>query len=451
MNADSFSRINKLLVDGQQLSVEDAQQQRARCRVDLICGPEVAHSRTLQAAAATVMRTALRCYPGAVNMIAPPEVELALCRAAKDGGLTAHCNSTLPARYVIALGTTHSRPDALQVSFDGWTAQVAQAHGSRLAETEGCPLAGILAGALAVSETFLHFAGVAPEATHRCVRISLWQPGAHRPEAGPVLEYLPSRVWLVGLGHLGQAYVWAYAWIPRVQTNTAELWLVDDERLVDANLETGVLSERARLGNYKTRIAADWLEARGVRTRILERKVRSGFVLAPDEPRLILGGVDSNPARHVLASAGGRLVDVGLGAMASNFDTIAVRSWPNPRSATELWPVDIPTAPPAERLADCNPAYAALASDRCGRVLLAERAVGVPFVGVAAAAFAWAQVLRELHEGVHISDLKLKLASPGDLEAFERRVSSEDLANVAYQPVTPSMSTPVVQTPLIRR
>jgi hypothetical protein len=214
--------------------------------------------------------------------------------------------------------------------------------------------------------------------------------------------------------------------------------LVDDERLVDANLETGVLSERAGLGSYKTRIVAAWLEARGIRTHIFERRVRSGFVLAPDEPRLILGGVDRNPSRHVLADAGGRLIDVGLGATASNFDTIAVHSWPNPRSATELWPTDIPTAPRAERLADSNPAYAALASDRCGRVLLAERAVGVPFVGAAAAALAWAQVLRELHEGTHVSDLKLKLASPGDLEAFERPVSNEDLAKVAYEQVPPS-------------
>lgn len=438
MDVDTFSRIDKLLVDGQQLSVEDAQQQRARCRVDLVCGPEVAHSRTLQAAAATVMRTALRCYPGAVNLIAAPEVEQALRDAAGDGGIPASSNSTVPARHVIALGTTQSRLDVLQVSFEGWTAQIAQGHDSRLAETEGCSLVGILAGALAVSETFLHFARVTPEATHRCIRMSLWQPGARRPEVGPALEYLPSRAWLIGLGHLGQAYAWAYSWLPWGETSAAELWLVDDERLVDANLETGVLSERAQLGSYKTRIVAAWLEARGVRARILERRVHTGFVLAPDEPRLILGGVDRNPARHVLADAGGRLVDVGLGATASNFDTIAVRSWPNQRSATELWPANIPTAPPAERLADRNPAYAALASDRCGRVLLAERAVGVPFVGAAAAALAWAQVLRELHEGVHVSDLKLKLASPGDLEAFERPVSSKDLANVAYQRVPPS-------------
>ncbi len=435
MDVDVFSRIDKVLIDSQQLSVEDAQQRRAECRLDLVCGPEVVHSRTLQAAAATVLRTAARCYPGAVGLVASPEIRQVLHGSAGVAGLPAP-TAGMPPRYVIALGSTTSGTDALQVSFDGWTAQAAPSSSSRLAEREGCPLAGVLAGALAVSETFLHFASVAGEATHRRVQLSLWQPGARSPEPGPALAYLPSRAWLVGLGHLGQAYAWGYAWLPWERTHTPELWLADDDKLVEANVETGVLSERDRLGCYKTRIVSAWLEARGIRTRMIERRFGDGCILAPDEPQLIFGGVDRNRARHALAGAGGRLIDVGLGATASNFDTIAVRSWPNPRSPADLWPVDAPNAGAAERLAEANPAYAALSTDRCGRVQLAERAVGVPFVGAAAAAFAWAQILRELHGGEHVSDLKLKLASPGYLEAYGRPMSVEDIASVPYLRVT---------------
>jgi hypothetical protein len=232
---------------------------------------------------------------------------------------------------------------------------------------------------------------------------------------------------------LGQAYAWTHAWLPWAPDGEhPELWLADDDKLVDANLETGILSESNRIGDYKTRIVSAWLEARGTRTRIIERRLGAGVRLEPDEPQLILGGVDRNRARHVLASAGGRLVDAGLGATATNFDTIAVRAWPNPRPADELWPVDIVGPPAAERLAEDNPAYAALSSDRCGRVRLAERAVGVPFVGAAAAAFVWAQVLRELHGGDHVSDLKLKLTSPRDMEAHGRPNAAEDLTSVAF-------------------
>ncbi|THD11268.1 hypothetical protein [Metallibacterium scheffleri] len=434
MDVDSFSRIDKLLIDTQQVSVEDAQQRRTACRVDLVCGPEVAHSRTLQAAAATVLRMAARCYPGAVTLLASPEVRQALQAAASPAGLPASALATTSARYMIALGTTTCGPQALQVSFDGWTAQVAPGRDSRLAEHEGNPLAGVLAGALAVSETFLHFAGVAAEATHRGVTLSLWQPGKRHADPGPALAYLPSRAWLVGLGHLGQAYAWGYAWLPLAPGPAPELWLADDDKLVDANLETGVLSERNRLGDYKTRIVSAWLEARGIQTRIIERRLGTGVRLEPEEPQLILSGVDRNRARHILAEAGGRLVDAGLGATASNFDTIAVRAFPNPRSAADLWPLDVAASPAAERLAEDNPAYAALSADRCGRVRLAERAVGVPFVGAVAATFAWAQALRDLHGGEHVTDLKLKLASPGDLEAYGRPGIANDLINVPYLP-----------------
>lgn len=432
MDVDSFSRIGKVLIDLQQVSLEDAHERRAACRVDLVCGPEVEHSRTLQAAVATALRTAGRCYPGAVDLVASPGVRRAL-QQVSSVELPGSSVAQQPSRYTIAFGRSKCGPEAVQVSFDGWTAQVAPGSESRLPEHEGNPLAGVLAGALAVSETFLHFTGVIPDATHRRIALSLWQPGIRAPIRGPALEYLPSRAWLVGLGHLGQAYAWAFAWLPlAANAERPELWLVDDDKLVDANLETGILSESNHLGAYKTRIVSAWLEARGVRTRIIEHKLGIGFRLDPDEPQLILGGVDRNSVRHVLASAGGRLVDVGLGATATNFDTIAVRAWPNPRRADELWPVNPVGAPVAERLAEHNPAYAALASDRCGRVLLAERAVGVPFVGAAAAAFVWAQVLRELHGGEHVTDLKLKLASPRDLEAFGRPSVAGDLTSVAF-------------------
>ena len=435
MNVDSFSRINKVFVDTQQLSPEDASERRAACRVGLVCGPEVAHSRTLQAAVATAMRTAARCYPGAVGLVASPEVREALQKTRTVELPTASTTDYPPPRYTIAFGSTRANAHAMQVSFNGWTAQVAPVVDGRLEEREANPLAGVLAGTLAVSESFLNFAGVVHDATRRRIVLSLWQPHASAPDAGPEIEYLPTRAWLAGLGHLGQAYAWAYAWLPWGSCRERpELWLVDDDTLVDANLETGVLSERNRLGDYKTRIVSAWLEARAIRTRLIERRFGTGVQLQADEPQLLLGGVDRNRARHVLASAGGRLVDAGLGATASNFDTIALRDWPNPRSADELWPIDIDTTPATERLADNNPAYAALSSDRCGRVRLAERAVGVPFVGAAAAAFAWAQPLRELHGGEHISDLKLKLASPRDIEAYGRACQAEDLISIAFLP-----------------
>ena len=72
------------------------------------------------------------------------------------------------------------------------------------------PLAAMLSAALAVSEAFRFAAGEGGEAGRRAVGLSLWRPAADCDWLGggreePALGYLPSQVWLIGLGHLGQA------------------------------------------------------------------------------------------------------------------------------------------------------------------------------------------------------------------------------------------------------
>lgn len=68
------------------------------------------------------------------------------------------------------------------------------------------PLAGVVAGALAVSEVFQHALG-SNTAACRDTGLSLWCPNLpwQSSEAvGPALQRLPTGVWLLGLGHLGQ-------------------------------------------------------------------------------------------------------------------------------------------------------------------------------------------------------------------------------------------------------
>ena len=186
------------------------------------------------------------------------------------------------------------------------------------------------------------------------------------------------------------------------------------------------------MGDYKTRVVSAWLERQGIGTRIVERRIDEQFKVTGKEPRLLIGGVDYNSIRHLLAGAGGLVVDAGIGNRADNFDTIAVRARPNERSPKQLWPITNEGSGFAERLARENPAYQSVADDACGRFRLAERSVGVPFVGATAACLVWAQLLRQLHCGAHVSELKVRLSDPGQLEAFHRQFSASDIASVEY-------------------
>ncbi len=116
-----------------------------------------------------------------------------------------------------------------------------------------------------------------------------------------------------------------------------------------------------------------------------------------------------------------RIVDCGLGANASNFDPIALTTWPNSISADELWPEDVEQARRVRDLADANDVYQDLETElECGGYKLAGNAVEVPFVGTFAGALAASELLRYLHNGQLFDKVKYRMASPLELPTAQK-------------------------------
>ena len=270
----------------------------------------------------------------------------------------------------------------------------------------------------------MSFANISVEATRRNISLSLWSPhtDVHDPIArGEPIEYLPKQLWVMGLGHLGNAYLWALAGLRYGDPGEVEVILNDFDRVEPENLETGLLFTPAARGQYKTRVCSAWLENRGFQSRIIERRSDESFRCRSDEPQLALCGFDKNDARRLLEAANFiRVIESGLGGTADNFDTLSIHTLPNPRSALELWPDAPSTEKEAEDkrralLAQHSRGYAALECDECGRIELAGQSVAVPFVGTTAASFVLAEAVRLFHDGPAYADLKLRLSVPSDL------------------------------------
>lgn len=453
-----LSRISKLFVDRDRITVAEALARRRAYVVTLVCGSDVATSWTLQLAVITAANIASRCFPGAVRLALAPG--LADAPLLLWPSLRWSFGHTLPevlgrepnigaghAGNALVFGNGDPPRTALRVTFDGWIAQVGPAHQmGRLAEREYCTLSGVLAAALALSELFLSFADISIEATRRVVGISLWRPDVDVSDAsaqGVPVEFLPGDLWALGLGHLGNAYLWALATLPYQNAADAELYLTDFDRVAPENVDTGMIFRAEARNHYKTRVCAAWLEERGFRTRIIEREFGSDFRCNTDgrrpEPGVALCGFDSNPARRQLATAGFRhVVESGLGGTSANFDTISLHALPNPRSVDELWP-DLPAkevlkeAERRKQAARKNPGYTQLATDECGRIELAGQSVAVPFVGAAAASLVVAEAIRLLHGGPAYTDFKIGLGSPvGRAGRTSGDYSVQDLAGVKY-------------------
>lgn len=449
----SISRISKLLVDR---NGDDPRKVLARRRgftVTLKLGDDVASSRSLQLAALTAARLAARCFPGAVRVDAPNSVlsAPALVGAPAKATLGFVLASEVGSRNLtpsnggrpILFGNATHDGIATRVTFDGWVAVTGPQHAlSRYAEREHCSLAPILAAALAISETFLSFADIDLLAGRRVMGLSLWRPdlGHTDPEAvGPIVTALPKQAWLLGLGHLGNAYLWALATLPFANPADVLLYLLDFDKVEKANTETGVIFRSRDIGRLKTRVCSDWLEKFDIKTRLVERRFDERLRRLEREPTLALSGFDNNEARQLLVGANfGRVVDSGLGGTATNFDSISFRTWPNARAANDIWPVlsDNKKAEAEEAMrkaAEENPGYRHLQRDRCGLIEYAGKSVAVPFAGMVAATLVVADSLRVLNGGGRVENLKIRLGSLShELSVTWSRYTKEDLAAVAY-------------------
>ncbi len=100
--------------------------------------------------------------------------------------------------------------------------------GERLAE--GANDGRDLGWCLAVAEVFQRLRGNL--AGDRDVGLSLWDPRAPwRSSSGPAVWVAPSKLWVLGLGHLGRAFLWTLGLLPFERPTDVELTLQDFDRL----------------------------------------------------------------------------------------------------------------------------------------------------------------------------------------------------------------------------
>lgn len=429
-NAESMHRLAKLALDaGEVASPEEALELFSRYRLHLRLGTGWADTLAGQACFLTALNTAVRAFLGGVDVsgdvdqvLSVPLYEGRTARSVTEtlgGAVMERPTSDLPTLLLGLATDQRTVPFCIQLSWDGWCAAISPAADGRgLPCAEDNPLSGVAAAALGVNEAFLHVRGDLLEAGHRCVGLSLWHPlavadwqaDAHR---GPALRYLPRSLWLVGLGHLGQAYAWTLGMLPYPAGDRPHLVLQDFDSAAKSNLSTCLLLTEQDLHKRKVRAVNRRLEAAGFAIDMVERRFGPHHQVLINEPATALFGVDNTAARRDIDSAGfAKVVEAGLGSGYRDFRSIRMHTFPGPRRTSELWP---PQAD-AQKAVELNDAYKSLAlvqDDLCGMTQLASRAVATPFVGALAAALVLAEVVRPLHGGCIHATLDLQMKNLG--------------------------------------
>ncbi len=290
----------------------------------------------------------------------------------------------------------------------------------RLGEANALPLAGGVAGAIAVSECFQNVTRT-PVAGRRSAGISLWRPDLEWLEDasdGPELTLLPQQLWLIGLGHLGQGNAWALGCLPYGERHgDVEVVLQDFDSVVEGNLATSLLALHGDVDERKTRVVSRRLEALGFRTAIIERPFDDSFRRRPEEPAIALAGFDHHVPRQLLGDRFPWVIDAGIGGREDDYLDIMLYEFPSGLDPAKVF---LPTAP--RRAPDVD-AYA-LETRRlidqgsdpgdasCGVRQIAGLSIGASFVGAIAGSLSLAAVLREFAGGLALQWTEVDLRTP---------------------------------------
>ena len=413
INADQLHRLVKQVIDsGQASTVEEAEEIFRGYRVAVGIGD--ARNAASQVGMLTAIALASRVFLGGVSVTGELDVPLltplfnvpTLKEAVKLLGVQVQNEAEdLPTIWIGGPARDAGTQFSVRATFSGWRGGIVPVRSNvRLDEGNALPLAAMLAAALAINEAYLYVSGFSASAGRRQQGFSLWQPSAScdwldAASDGPPLEYLPSHLWLIGLGHLGQAYLWTLGVLPYPRNQSLSLVLQDFDDITPSSESTSVLTNATLVGVKKTRALAAWADDRGFRTAIYERRFEGDFRRQPDEPAIALCGLDNAVGRQPLDQVGfDFVIEAGLGRNHQNFQTMRLHTLPASRSAAEIWRSSSETEAP-----ELHGAYKVMLEngqlDRCGVTLLAGKAVGAPFVGSVAACLAVSEVLRLLHGG----------------------------------------------------
>ena len=435
LSADALHRTTKLELDeGRARTVDEAHDIVARYILQIDVGTGVSESETRQAMLLTAINAASRAFLGGVRVRLDDSGPMGVGWAQGMNVATAvetyggEVVESLDWEYpTLVIGNVAGQPPGsivLRMTWQGWSGGVVEEAKDRLAESMEFPLAGMLAAALGVSEAFQNLRGNAV-AGRRSIGLSLWEPQIQwRDESafGEPCVYLPKRLWLIGLGHLGQAYAWALGLLPYGNRPDVVLLLQDYDSVVKANKSTGMLSDDASIKHKKTRVVARRLEVLGFDTAITERRFDSATRRSVEEPAVALVGVDDPAPRRLLEGAGFDLiVDAGLGGGTQNYLDILMHCFPSGVKAETAWEERSGSA--ASSVVD-QPAYVEIHDQlsrtteltdgeiRCGIIEVAGTSIGAAFVGCVAATIVVSEVLRALAGGPRFEVLSISLRSP---------------------------------------
>ena len=415
----------------------------------LVIDSDSCRSVAFQAALLTAFNTGNRAFLGGVSVEMPADVELLLpLPGFRSLNEALRLTGFMPREISVPLQTIYfghspAEPGAnsCRLDCDGWRGAVSDFDcptNFEYGKSDDIALGGIFAGGLAVHRCFLKAANIPARSLEMPIGLSLWSPGSDwmKPvSSSPILHNLPNRFWVLGLGHLGQAFLWNLALLPFPKRQDVQFLLQDFDVIETANAGSGLLCTLEAVGLKKVRHCAAWLDTLGFETSITERKYTKHDRRGEDDPGIALCGFDKARPRSFLGKTGFRLVvECGLGDSLTDFDCIHTHTFPNSQNSPEILWGKVQSG--SRIISEEEAALFREGHHECGQFAIdtAGKPVSTSFVGAMAGALVVSELLRLFNGGQSFEEQFLTPRNLIDVD-FRRstnRHSASELASLGF-------------------
>jgi molybdopterin/thiamine biosynthesis adenylyltransferase len=404
-------------------------------QVWLIADNSIIHLLTVQISFITAVNIAKRVFLGGVNCILPEDVpNLLVLNSVSFRDLVFQYGGSFttnaPDKNEVKLlfGVECYDKNCLEVVSEGWRGGVNFYDQERVIFTNQdnpISLGPVAAASLACYYAFCKIFKLTDSNLLINTGISLWNINSrtewHKDSNdGPRNINMPRKIWALGLGHLGQAYLWTVGLMPLSDPSKVLFLLQDDDTVQNENIGSQVLCNDSNIGFPKTRACLKFLEELNFRTQIVEKRFLPGNSEEKwlKEFPFLLNGIDNAHTRRNVNKSNLKLfLDGATNGSSSLFDSFTLKNVSYIDQAPDtIWKV----ADTDEVVLHKNLYERYEKANKCG--ILTNIGVSVPFVGLFGATFVIAELLRSLNQGTIYSIVSFRMSDLSSIDAIEKGV-----------------------------
>lgn len=439
MDLQHENRVAIALAEVHNTDLIEANKLMTNSRIWLISGESISESFAQQLAFLTALNISQRVFLGGVFCVLPRIVPNLLKLKSENfidlvteygGSVT----DTYPvtSEFKILFGIECYDENCIEAIASGWRAGVNFFEQKRIVlENTGnlISLGPIAASSLSCYFAFCKIFRIYDSDFGINTGISLWNLNSGSDwyldqNDGPQKIHMPRNVWNLGLGHLGQAYLWTLGLMSIDQPSKVLFLLQDDDIVGEENIGSQVLCSNSDIGFPKTRACLHFLESLDFKTQIIEKR----FLPGNSEENWIksfpflLNGVDNTETRKSINKNNLKLfLDGATNGSSTLFDSFTLKNVTRiEKEPSVVWPNEESNRPLHKNLYDRYDKV-----NKCG--IITNIGVSVPFVGLFGSVFIISELLRALNQGNIYSTVSFLMRDLSSIIAVKAGVYDKEL------------------------